>query len=149
MPHIRICNAILRRAKVRTRMPFRYGIATMVEPPHVFLILEADINGKASRGIAADHLPPKWFTKNPEMAIPDEIAEMVAVIQNAAALACGIEAETPFAFWEKLYSAQSAWALSHRLPPLLAHFGTSLVERALLDAIARVEETPFHVLLRE
>ena len=73
---IRIRNVTLRRAALRTRMPFRYGIAEMKELPHVFVVLEAEIGGTVSRGIAADHLPPKWFTKDPDRELAGEIADM-------------------------------------------------------------------------
>ena len=145
---IKIQRITLRRAELHTRMPFRYGIATMLELPHVFVIVDAEIDGKTSRGIAADHLPPKWFTKDPDRALADEIVEMATVIKQAATFAQGIEAETPFAFWEKLYSAQDAWAAEQGYPPLLAHFGTSLVERAVLEAYARAKRCPLHALLR-
>ena len=36
---------------------------------------------------------------------------------------------------------QGAWATAERVPPLLAHFGTSLVERALIDAFCRARGT--------
>jgi hypothetical protein len=44
-------------------MPFRYGIVTLSALPHLFLKVEAEIDGRRQVGIAADHLPPKWFTK--------------------------------------------------------------------------------------
>ena len=43
---------------VRTRMPFKYGIATMTSTPHLFLRLRVEVDGKLATGIAADHLPP-------------------------------------------------------------------------------------------
>ena len=37
---------------MKTRMPFRYGIASLVSVPHLFVRLEADINGSRQVGIA-------------------------------------------------------------------------------------------------
>lgn len=123
--------------QLKARMPFRYGIATMTEVPHVFLRLTFDIDGKLQAGVAADHLPPKWFTKDPNRALDAEIDEMLAVIRAAVGQTRNLSAATPFAFWRQLYSVQAAWGAAHKIPPLLAQFGTSLVERALIDAYCR------------
>jgi hypothetical protein len=144
---ISLLSAELFRIQLKARMPFRYGIATMTEVPHVFLRLKFDFGGKAQAGIAADHLPPKWFTKDPNRALGEEIDEMLAVIRAAVGHARAIKAATPFAFWRALYDAQAAWGVAHQIPPLLAQFGTSLVERALIDAFCRAEGVPFAAAL--
>ncbi len=131
------------RTDLRTRMPFRYGIATMVDVPHVFLRLELRTSAGSSAGFSADHLPPKWFTKDPDRDPLDEIDEMLAVIRHAVLLAENRDAPTPFDFWWRLYHDQMRWALEQGLPPLLAHFGVTLVERALIDAWCRARGTPF------
>jgi len=130
-------------------MPFRYGIAVMRHLPHVFVQLDVEIDGVTTRGIAADHLPPKWFTKDPDRDLPGEIADMARVISHAAQISQEIKAPHPFALWQQLYAAQGAWGTAEGYPPLLTHFGTSLVERALIDACCRHRGKPFHELLRE
>jgi len=136
------------RAELRTRLPFKYGIATMTQLPHVFLRATCETDGRPQEGIAADHLPPKWFTKDPACDPADEIGEMLRVIEHAMSAAAGLRADSVFAFWRELYHRQSAWGATENLPPLLVHFGTSLVERAVLDAFARHHKTPFHRLLQ-
>ncbi|HUG13171.1 MAG TPA: hypothetical protein VMM36_19295 [Opitutaceae bacterium] len=130
-------RAELFRIQLKTRIPFRYGIATMTDVPHIFLRLNFDFDGKAQTGLAADHLPPKWFTKDPARALGDEVDEMLAVIRAAVSHARTGRAGTPFAFWRYLHDAQANWAAVNGIPPLLAQFGTSLVERALIDAFCR------------
>ena len=73
--------------KLRTRMPFRYGIATLTELPHLMVRIELECGGKRAFGWAADGLPPKWFTKDPIASPRDEIARMIAVIRHAFELA--------------------------------------------------------------
>ena len=139
---IRVCN-------LRSRMPFRYGIATMTALPHLFVRVQLDLNGRRSWGIAADHLPPKWFTKDPQTSYQDDIAAMLAVITNACRLATELPAQpTVFLCWQQLYTAQKQWATSANHPPLLWAFGVSLVERALLDAYCRASGQPFATALR-
>ncbi|HEX8916386.1 MAG TPA: hypothetical protein VF796_28805, partial [Humisphaera sp.] len=67
---------------MRTRMPFRYGIVTVTALPHLVLKVEAEVDGRRQVGVAADHLAPKWFTKDPASPIKDDIAEMLAVIDS-------------------------------------------------------------------
>lgn len=135
---------------MQTRMPFRYGIASLVAVPHLFVRLEADINGAREVGQAADGLPPKWFTKNPDTSFSDDLDEMLAVIRHACTLAeAAPPADSVFAFWLWLHEQQEAWAAETGYPPLLWGFGVSLVERALIDAFCRSTGTPFARALRD
>ena len=68
---------------------------------------------------------------------------MVRVIRHAAELVTGRAHDTVFALWHRLHAEQAAWAGRHDIPPLLAHLGTSLVERAALDAFCRGSGTTF------
>lgn len=146
---IQLREVSLHRLQLRARMPFRYGIATMTEVPHLFMCATWEIDGALHDGVAADHLPPKWFTKDPDRALGEEIDEMLVVIRAAIGAARGIKASTPFGVWRELYAAQAAWGAANGLPPLLAHFGTSLVERTLIDAFCRARGVPFAAALRE
>jgi hypothetical protein len=146
---INLKSAELFRFEHRARIPFRYGIATMTECPHAIVRLTFDLDGVTQTGLAADHLPPKWFTKDPKRALEEEVDEMVHVIRAAVTHARLIRASTAFAFWRELYDAQSGWATREGLAPLLAHFGTSLVERALIHAICRAGRMTLADALRE
>ncbi|MEO6845731.1 MAG: hypothetical protein ABI443_00565 [Chthoniobacterales bacterium] len=146
---IRIAQISLHRVELRTRMPFRYGIAVLTELPHLFVEMECEINEISCRGIAADHLPPKWFTKDPHRDPIEEIDDMLEVIQHAAELARGMEGNDVFSLWKALYEKQAAWGREKGWPPLLCQFGVSLIERALIDAFCRSQKKPFHRLLRE
>lgn len=144
---IRLVANRLLRAELRTRLPFQYGITTLTHLPHLFLRATCEIDGCVQAGSAADHLPPKWFTKDPARDPVDEIDDMLRVIRHAVSAATGIRAPSVFAFWHELHARQSAWGETEKLPPLLVNFGTSLVERAMIDAFTRHRQTPFHRLL--
>ena len=135
---------------MKARMPFRYGIASLVAVPHLFVRVTAEIDGRRETGLAADGLPPKWFTKNPEASFEDDLEEMLAVIRQACrlALAAG-PARTVYEFWREIYSGQQEWAVSTPYPPLLWAFGVSLVERALIDAFCRATGAAFDGALRK
>src|SRR5436853_7925728 len=84
---------------VRTRMPFKYGIATLTSTPHAFVRLRVEIGGRPWSGIAADSLPPKWFTKDPSKPLAVEAAEMLRVIEHALQSAACIRGESRFEPW--------------------------------------------------
>ena len=146
---ITLCSAELLSFDLKLRMPFRYGIATLTELPHAILRVEFEIDGARRTGLAADNLPPKWFTKNPARAPAEEITEMIAVLRAAVGNARGVRAASPWAFWRALHEAQAAWGRREGLPPLLTNFGTSLVERALIDAFCRARGATLAGALRE
>ena len=84
---LRVLGTELRVVNMRLRIPFRYGIVTVTELPHVILCAEVEIEGDRHVGLAADHLALKWFTKNPESHARDDLAEMRRVIETACDVA--------------------------------------------------------------
>ncbi len=137
-----------------TRFPFRYGIASMTELPHVVALAEVEVGGEVGgevvRGVSAEGLPPKWFTKNPETVFEeDDLPEMLRVVRHAAAVAEGVgECGTFFGFWRGLYEGQMGWAAAEGIAPLLANLGTALVERAVLDGYCRKAGRPLWEVVR-
>jgi len=146
---LKIIDVEARVTHVKTRIPFRYGIAEMVAAPHVVieLLLENE-RGETSRGWASEHLPPRWFTKVPDSLFPDEIRDMVIVIEHAVAVSRGLSGPTAFTIWQQLDRAQEDWASLEIIPGLLAGLGSALVERALIDATCRLSEMPFERALK-
>lgn len=146
---MKILSTDLHILTLRTRLPFRYGIATMTAVPHLFVRVLAEIEGKEQWGIAAESLAPKWFTKNPDSAFRGEIDDMLAVIRTACDYAQNAgEQATIFDLWQRVYQQQQTWAAATPHPPLLWGFGVSLVERALIDAFCRATGLPFAQALR-
>ncbi len=136
--------------RTRLRFPFRYGIASMTEVPQLFMRTRVTVGGSSAWGLAAEGLPPKWFTKDPATTFEQDLPDMMDVIGHAARLAADI-ARQPIAFfdlWRELDRAQGAWARERGIAPLLAHLGVSLVERAVLDGICRIAREPLHHLVR-
>jgi hypothetical protein len=134
---------------MQTRFPFKYGIASMTALPHLFVSVNLVVNGQPVRGLASEGLPPKWFTKNPDTLFEQDLAEMLAVIQNASRIAenAAQQPTTYFTWWQELYDEQSRWATLRSQPPLLANLGVSLMERAVLDGLCKARQTTLHSLL--
>ena len=147
---LRLLGTELRVVPMRLRIPFRYGIVTVTELPHVIVRAEVEIDGDRHVGLAAENLALKWFTKDPHLSARDEFAHMRQVIETACdvARAAGVH-RSVFDWWLHTYQGQSAWAGGWDIPPLLAHLGTSLMERAVIDAFCKARETTFASAVRE
>ncbi|MBW3600135.1 MAG: hypothetical protein KY475_23035 [Planctomycetes bacterium] len=145
---MRILDTEIRLIDLETRLPFKYGIATMTRAPQAFVQVRCEIDGREASGVAADILPPKWFTKVAEKPLDDEIAEMLSVIEHAARSAVGLVGASACDVWRALDEQQSAWGRENQLPPLLSNFGTTLVERAVIEASCRAAEITFAEAVR-
>jgi L-alanine-DL-glutamate epimerase-like enolase superfamily enzyme len=133
----------------RTRFPFRYGIASMTEVPHLFIRTLVKVSNESSVGLTSEGLPPKWFTKNPSTTFEQDLPEMLEVISHAVRLAEQI-AQQPiklFDFWCELYRQQETWAKSRGFASLLSNLGVALVERAVLDGLCRIAGQPLHRMI--
>jgi hypothetical protein len=140
----------LRVLNMRTRMPFRYGIASMTALPHLFVRVEVEVDGQRQAGLASEGLPPKWFTKDPRTTFRDDLADMLRAVRHACAVAQDAgDAPSVFALWQRVHDAQSAWGAGAGYPPLLSGLGTSLVERAAIDAFCRATGRSFASAVRD
>lgn len=134
---------------MRTRFPFRYGIASLESLPHLFVSARLLTDQGEFLGVASEGLPPKWFTKNPTATFEDDLAWMLAVIQNAARLArlAGEQPTSYFDWWLTVMTEQKNWGALRGLPPLLTNLGVSLMERAVLDALCKATGMTLHAYL--
>jgi len=137
------------RLDMKTRFPFRYGIASMCEVPHLFVRMHVEIDNQMWQGTSSEGLPPKWFTKNPETDFKtDDLPEMLTVIKQAAQFAMTGNAHRDFfSWWMNLSEQQTVWAAANEQPPLLANLGVSLMERAALDATCRQQRSSLSTVL--
>ncbi|HEX6972609.1 MAG TPA: hypothetical protein VF234_10365 [Limnochordia bacterium] len=133
---------------VHTRLPFRYGQATLTRCPHLVLVAGVeDESGHRAHGVAADNLPPRWFDKTPGKSFEQELREQMRVIGWAVEAVKEHPPATAFELWWDTYHEVGRRAQEAGLPPLLAGFGPSLIERALLDAVGRLTRLPFAALV--
>ena len=134
---------------MRTRFPFKYGIASLTALPHLVLQAKLEVNGTSSDGVASEGLPPKWFTKSPDTTFEQDLPAMLAVIRKAVDITLHAPIGTFFDLWRYLYQEQADWASSEGYPPLLSNLGVSLVERAMLDALCRHLGRPAHKVIHD
>ncbi len=145
---IRILHGDVHLIDLQTRLPFKYGIATMTRAPQAFVRLVVEIDGQRASGVAADLLPPRWFTKVPDKPLEAEIAEMLESIDHAVTCAAQASGPTVFDVWCEVAAQQSEWSRERGFPPLLSQFGATLVERALIEAFCRAKGESFAAAIR-
>jgi len=141
---IRVTQAKFFVKELVARIPFEYGVARLENVPHLVLAAEVETKEGSFWGYAADTLPPKWFEKDPSQSYEDEILRMTYSAKRAASKARMILAETPFDLWWELYQDQLHWAREVGIPPLLAGFGVSFLERAIIQAFLTSSRQNFH-----
>ena len=136
---------------VRTRMPFKYGLATLTSVPILHVLMEIELeDGTRTEGMAADILPPKWFDKDPAKDYGHNVRDLIAGARGAAA-AYGEAGKTPksvFAIWRQGYRASLAAGESKHLNHLTSAHGSTLMERALIDGLGQALGTTYHEMLR-
>lgn len=137
-----------------TRLPFRYGIAELTAMPHIFMRATVELQSARTRkvvqGVSADSLIPRWFEKDAAAPFQKDLDRLWTVVRRAGEAALGYgRLLNPFDLWFDLYEDQVAWGLENGYAPLLAHFGVTLVERCVVDAVCRAGGAPFASLLSE
>lgn len=135
----------------QTRIPFRYGGACLTRCPQAVLCAQVDCNGRRTSGYSGDCLPPGWFDKSADKSYEQQIDGMLAVIACAEKTFCEEMAQPTrfFPAWqiahERVYSRAREWGLND----LLAGFGVSMVERAVMDAMCRAVDLSFFAAVQE
>lgn len=134
---------------VRMRLPFRYGKACLVAAPllHVRLVARGE-NGRTVEATSADMLPPKWFDKSPDKSFARNVSDLILAARTGAQayLAVGSRCLSPFDIWLEAHPLIQDAARLVGLNSLTACFGSSIIERAMIDAACRLAHADFHTL---
>jgi hypothetical protein len=134
-----------------TRIPFRYGKACLTACPQAVLSATIETDGQLVTGYSGDCLPPGWFDKTPGKDFESQIDDMLAVIEMAEKTFLEVAASPTelFPAWliagEVIHMRAREWELGG----LLASFGVSMVERAIIDALARAAHLSFASAARQ
>jgi hypothetical protein len=136
-----------------TRMPFRFGVITMRASPVLTIAVEVeDAGGNRATGYAADFLAFRWFDKRPDRSLADNCADLIRTVGVAAGLylEAGREGtKTPFALFLETCPEIERIALAEDFNRLGASFGSSMLERAVIDAAGRLTGRTFFELVRD
>ncbi len=125
---------------VRLRLPFRFGVVTLTEAPQVFVRVGIRLqDGREGEGVAAELLVPKWFDKSPELSHEDNFNQLRTSLALARRALMAAGEDTPFGLSAAVEAAHHAECRKRKLGGLVASFGLALLDRAILDALGRLE----------
>src|SRR2546427_4325178 len=151
-PKFRLLECQAAVSEARTRMPFRYGKACLTAAPilHVRVQIETT-DFRQAFGIAADCLPPLWFDKDPSKPFRENVADLLRAFEASreAYLKLGQSPHTAADLWRAGYARVMEAGASLRLNALTCSFGSSFLERAFIDALCRLKNLSFFVLLKQ
>lgn len=134
---------------VSFRMPFRFGVVTLTESPQAFARVRVrTADGREGWGMAAEMLAPKWFDKNLELSNEDNFDQLRRALRTAAELYREHGEATPFGLYRGCYEEQVRLCGERADGPLVACYGPALLDRAILDALCRIEGVSFAEAVR-
>lgn len=131
------------------RMPFRFGVITMRASPLATLEVEIEAAGRRAKGWAADFLAYRWFDKRPEKTLAENCADLLRTVDVARRLYAEAGAAPPAELWRATYSEIERIALAEGFNRLGASFGSSMLERGVLDALGRLTGKTYFELVRD
>lgn len=134
---------------VRLRLPFKFGVITLTGAPQMFLRLRiTDERGRDSWGMAAEMLAPKWFDKRTELSNEENFEQLRTSVRLAAEAYLQAEKKTAFELFAHHYPEQVDRCARRDLNPLIAAYGPALLDRAVLDALCRLQGCSFYEAIR-
>ena len=149
-PTLRVREVRFFQRDVRLRLPFRFGVVTLTEAPQAFVRARIALeDGREGSGAAAEMLAPKWFDKDPALSNDDNVEQLWASLRLARELYTeGRLAHTAFRLFEETHHFQVAECGRRGLNPLIAAYGPALLDRAVLDALCRLDGVSFYAAMR-
>jgi hypothetical protein len=145
-----LLDAVFYERPVKLRLPFRFGVVTLREAPQLFVCARVRLaDGREGDGVAAELLVPKWFDKSPELSNEQNFAQLRESAQLARRHLIAVGRATPFGLSVEAEQDHRAACTARGLNGLIASFGLAFLERAIIDALARLEGRPAFDLVRE
>jgi len=149
-PRLRLLEATLHERPVKLRLPFRFGVITLTEAPQAFVRARVRLaDGRETEGVAAELLVPKWFDKSPELSNEENFRQLRRSLDLARRHLIDAGTGTVFGLTAAVEPAHHAACAAESLNGLVASFGLALMERAIIDALGRLEGASVFALVRQ
>jgi hypothetical protein len=144
-PAFRITEIALYERPVRLRLPFRFGVVTLTEAPQAFLRLRIDMqDGRSAWGMAAELMVPKWFDKNPALSNEQNFDQLRLSLRLARdAYLSDATPRSAFGHSVTHHAALVRAGAKRGLNALVAVYGPALLDRAVIDALCRMQGMGF------
>jgi hypothetical protein len=106
-------------------------------------------DGREGEGVSAELLVPKWFDKSPDLSHEDNFNQLRTALAVARKHLLAAGENTPFGLSASVEAAIHAECAARKLGGLIASFGLALLDRAILDALGRLENRTIFQLAQE
>jgi hypothetical protein len=146
---VRLLEATFHERQVTLRLPFRFGVVTVQAAPQLFVRASIALSdGREGEGVSAEMLVPKWFDKSPARSNADNFDQLRLSLRMAATSLLAAGARTPFGLSAAVDGPHHAVCAALGLNGLVASFGLALIDRAIIDALGRLEGASVFALVR-
>lgn len=148
-PRLRLTEVRFFERPVHLRLPFRFGVVTLTEAPQAFVHARIRLaDGREGDGVAAELMVPKWFDKSPELSHEDNFNQLRTALSIARRHLLAAGEGTAFGLSAVVEPSIHAACAERGLGGLIASFGLALLDRAILDALGRIEGASIFALTR-
>jgi hypothetical protein len=149
VPQLRLIEAMFYERPVTLRLPFRFGVVTLTQAPQAFVRARIALaDGREGEGVSAELLVPKWFDKSPALTNEDNFDQLRRSLDIARRHVFDAGTDTAFGLSAAVDAAHHAACAEQGLNGLVASFGLALIERAIIDALGRLERASVFDLVR-
>lgn len=146
---IRLVAVERRERAYRLRMPFRFGVKTATHGRQAIVRARIALDdGREAWGVSAEALGAKWFDKNLALSDEQNHHQLRKSLELAEEAYMASPAATPFELFAENYGPHVAACGALGLNPLIASYGQSLLDRAVLDALCRALGLSFYEAMR-
>ncbi|MEO7243838.1 MAG: mandelate racemase [Rubrivivax sp.] len=148
-PRLKVVQVECFEQPVKLRMPFRFGVITVTEGVQAIARVRVRVeDGREGVGYAAEALGAKWFDKNPHLSDAQNLHQLRKALELCVAAYRSAPWLSAFDLFAEHHATQLAQGAAMGLPPLVASYGPALIDRAVLDALCRVEGGSFWDMMR-
>lgn len=150
-PAFRISDIQLFERPVTLRLPFRFGVVTLTAAPQAYARLRVTLaDGRSGWGSAAELMAPKWFDKNPDLSNEQNFDQLrLALKQAAAAYGADTALRSAFGHSAAHHAALVQQGAKAGLNALVVSYGPALLDRAVIDALCRLQGISFTAALQK
>ena len=148
-PKLKLLAADFFERPVTLRLPFRFGVVTLREAPQLFVRARIKLaDGREGDGVAAEMLAPKWFDKSPALSNEDNFDQLRRSLALARDSLIAAGTSTPFGLSAAVDGPHHEACARVDLNGLVASFGLALIDRAIIDALGRLEGASAFALVK-
>lgn len=139
-PRLTVRDVELYERDVHLRLPFRFGVVTLEEAPQAFARVRVELeDGRSGWGVGAELMVPKWFDKNEGLSNEENFDQLRTACRLASDGYGAAGPQTAFGLVASTLADLVSAGAQAGLNALTTGFGGALIDRAILDALCRIE----------